>query len=156
MRRSDREIKDRSGLETILEKGDVCRIAFADDGVPYLVTLNFGYEWTGEFPSLYFHCASAGRKLEMMRANPRVCFSLDIGHELSTGPAPCDWGMKYSSIVGYGDLAELLGDDERRHGLDLIMRHYGWKGALAYDLGTFRATTVLRLAIAELSGKRKA
>ena len=55
----------------------------------YIVTMNFGYEWEGRLPAFYFHCAREGRKLEMMRSNPRVCFELDCGHALRTGPAPC-------------------------------------------------------------------
>jgi uncharacterized protein len=156
MRRADREIKDRGELLAILEKADSCALAFAAGGQPYIVKLNFGFEWVGDFPILYFHCAREGRKLEMMRANPRVCFSLDAEHELATGPAPCDWGMLYASIVGYGLLREVEGDGDRRSALDKVMRHYGWGGEGAYREGPFGATKVLRLDVAELSGKRKA
>ena len=45
MRKKDREIKDTKELEEILQKADVCRIAFAVDGVPYIVAMNFGYIW---------------------------------------------------------------------------------------------------------------
>jgi nitroimidazol reductase NimA-like FMN-containing flavoprotein (pyridoxamine 5'-phosphate oxidase superfamily) len=156
MRRRDREITDRDELIAMLEGSDSCRLAFAAGGTPYIVTLNFGYEWEGEFPLLFFHCAHEGRKLEMMRANPRVCFELDLRHELSTGPSPCDWGMKFESIVGYGILSEPLDDQERRRGLDQVMRHYGWSGEMAYNEGALNATTVLKLEVGEMSGKRKA
>lgn len=155
MRRKDREIVDRSGLREILEKADACRLAFAQGGTPYIVTMNFGFEWDGELPVLYFHCAREGRKLEMMRANPRVCFELDVDHELAKGPAPCDWGMDYASLVGYGALRELAAEDERRAGLDLVMRQYGWAGEADYRAGPLSAAAVLRLDVDELSGKRR-
>jgi hypothetical protein len=155
MRRKDREITDREGFLSIIEKADACALAFAVGEIPYIVTMNFGYEWDGEFPFLFFHCASEGRKLEMMRANPRVCFELDCGHELVTGREPCDWGMSYASIVGYGILSEISDEDERRAGLDRVMRHYGWGGEGAYAAGVLAATKVLKLSVGEMKGKRK-
>ena len=156
MRRNDRRVEGRAELAAILEAADSCSLAFASGNEPYIVKLNYGFELEGELPVLYFHCAREGRKLEMMRANPRVCFSLDAEHELATGPAPCDWGMKYASIVGYGLLREVEGDGERRSALDKVMRHYGWGGEGAYREGPLSATKVLRLDVAELCGKRKA
>jgi uncharacterized protein len=156
MRRSDRLVEGREALAGILEGADACRLAFAVAGEAYIVTMSFGYEWEGELPVLYFHCAREGRKLEAMRANPRVCFELDAERELATGDSPCDWGMRYASIVGYGILAEVPGEAERKSGLDSVMRHYGWKGAGGYAEGALRATTVLSLRVDELCGKRRA
>jgi uncharacterized protein len=156
MRRNDREIRDRESLRAILAGADACRLAFALGDEPYIATMNFGFEWEEELPVLYFHCAREGRKLEMMRKNSRVCFELDFEHELTRGPAPCDWGMKYASIVGYGTLSEISDDATRRAGLDLVLRHYGWKGEGGYGEGPLAATTVLSLRVEEMSGKRKA
>lgn len=156
MRREDRRIADQESLRALFEQADVCRLAFAVGELPYIVTLNFGFEWVGPQPLLFFHCARKGRKLEMMEANPRVCFELDLGHELVTGSAPCDWGMKYASIVGYGLLRRVAGEEERRRGLDRIMEHYGWGGAGEYSGSTLKATELLALEVDELSGKRKA
>lgn len=156
MRRADRALVGKTELMEILDKADACRVAFAAGGEPYMVALNFGYEWEGELPVLYFHCAREGRKLDAMRGNPRVCFQLDVGHELVGGASACSWGMKYASIVGYGELSEVLDEAERKRGLDRIMRHYGWEGEASYAEETMRATIVLSLRATELSGKRRA
>ncbi len=155
MRRKDRKIEDREILRRIIEGAEVCRLAFAVGDLPYLVALNFGYEWDGELPILYFHCAREGRKLEMMRQNPHVCFALDIGHKLVAGSAPCDWGMNFESLVGYGTLSEISGEAERRGALDRIMRHYGWGGEGSYRGSTLGSTLVLKLVVDEVSGKKK-
>jgi hypothetical protein len=156
MRRKDREVRDRENLAPIFDEADACRLAFAVGGTPYIVTMNFGYEWEGALPVLYFHCAREGRKLEMMRANPKVCFEVDSEHTLVTGPDPCDWGMKYASIVGYGTLSEVLDDSGRSSGLDSVMRHYGWGGGPGgYREGSLSAAAILRLDVEEVSGKRK-
>ena len=156
MRRADRRMEGRADLTAVFDEAGACSIAFAVGNEPYIVRLNFGYEWEGELPVLYFHCAREGRKLVLMRANPRVCFSIDSGHELVKGSDPCDWGMKYASIVGYGTLSEVEGEAERRAALDKVMRHYGWGGEGSYADGPMGATKVLRLEVAEMSGKRRA
>ena len=104
MRRKDREITEPESIEKIIRKADVCRIALANGDIPYIVTLNFGYSG-GTHPCLYFHCAPDGRKLDMIEKNNWVCFEMDTDHELISGEKGCDWGMKYSSVVGYGRIS---------------------------------------------------
>lgn len=58
MRRSDREVLDLDEILDIIEACDVCRIAMVDDGVPYIVPMNFGYMFDGEKLHLCFHSAS--------------------------------------------------------------------------------------------------
>jgi uncharacterized protein len=155
MRRADRAVTDKARLESMLAAADSCRLGFAVGGEPYLVALCFGHEWKGELPVLYFHCAREGRKLEMMRANPRVCFQLDCRREATAASEPCGWSMRYESVVGYGDLEEVEDPAEREAGLDLVMRHYGWDGNGTYAEKALAATAILRLRVDELSGKAR-
>lgn len=155
MRRKDRAIVDRPGLEDMLARADTCRLAFAVGGEPYIVALSYGFSWEGELPVLYFHGAREGRKLDSMRANPRVCFQLDLDHEILTGPDPCDWGTRYGSIVGWGELRETEGDAARIDALCAINRHYGWSGEPVFKPGMLAATSVLELRVSEMTGKRK-
>jgi nitroimidazol reductase NimA-like FMN-containing flavoprotein (pyridoxamine 5'-phosphate oxidase superfamily) len=154
MRRKDRRISEISDLEQIISDSDVCRVAFADNNIPYIVTMNFGYSG-GEKPCFYFHCANEGRKLEMIRKNNFVCFELDTDHELYKGENGCDWGMKYSSIVGYGRISVLKDQEARKEGLDLIMSHYSGRKGFSYDERILGNTTLLKLDIEEMTGKRK-
>jgi uncharacterized protein len=154
MRRKDREIKEVSILESIISNSDVCRIAFADNNLPYIVTLNFGYTG-GDHPHFFFHCANVGKKLEMLKKNNYVCFELDTEHELYTGENGCDWGMKFSSIVGYGKITRVEDKEERIKGLDCIMSHYSDKEKFSYDENVLENTMILRLDVEEMTGKRK-
>jgi nitroimidazol reductase NimA-like FMN-containing flavoprotein (pyridoxamine 5'-phosphate oxidase superfamily) len=154
MRRKDRQITEVRDLEMIISRSDVCRVAFADQNIPYIVTMNFGYSG-GEHPCFYFHCASEGKKLGMMSKNNFVCFELDTDHELYSGEKDCDWGMKYSSVVGYGILTVMEESEQRLSGLDRIMSHYSEKRVFSYDESVFANTTILRLDIKEMTGKRK-
>ena len=159
MRRSDREVSEIEAIETIIKKADVCRIALAVDNIPYIVTMNFGYR-SAPGQSLFFHCASEGRKLEMVRKNKYVCFEMDIEHQIyvrleKDGRKGCNWGMKYSSVVGYGNISVITEKEQKKSGLDLIMRHYGDEDEYIYDEKVFENTTVLRLDITEITGKTK-
>ncbi len=153
MRRKDREITDSAVLKPILDAADVCRIAFAGEE-PYMVAMNFGYVWNEKL-LLYFHCAKQGRKLELIRNNGRVCFQLDTDHKLMQGETACHWGMGYKSIVGYGTISIVEAIQEKRIGLDAIMRHYCFEGEPSYEKSIFDETAVLRLEVSEMTGKAK-
>jgi nitroimidazol reductase NimA-like FMN-containing flavoprotein (pyridoxamine 5'-phosphate oxidase superfamily) len=45
-------------------------LVMCHENVPYAVPMNHGYA-EGRF---YFHCATHGRKLDMLRRNPNVCY----------------------------------------------------------------------------------
>ena len=154
MRRADREIKERLEIEQILAQADVCRIALNADPAPYIVPLNFGYEWNDQL-RFYFHCASVGRKLELLKVNPHVGVEVDIAHVLLTAESACDWGMKYKSVIGTGVITSLETEKEKVHALDLIMAHYKFPGQPSYSEGMLRAVRVLCLEVTDFSSKAR-
>ena len=152
MRKKDREITDILLIERIISQCDVCRIALADNNIPYIVTMNFGYSG-GDKKYLWFHCANEGRKLDMIRKNNYVCFEMDTDHLIAEGRIACDFTMKYSSIIGYGTVSIVEDPVEKKNGLDQIMHHYTGKKEFTYKAGTFERTTILRLEISDMKGK---
>jgi len=155
LRRQDRALEGRAALEGVLAEADCCHLALVDGTEPYLVTLNYGFVWQGELPVLYFHSAREGRKLDILRRSPRVCFSVDTGHELITAPSDCGWGMRYTSLVGWGSVTLVDDPTEARRGLDAVMTHYAGPRPFEYDPKVLGVTQVLRLEVTELSGKKK-
>jgi nitroimidazol reductase NimA-like FMN-containing flavoprotein (pyridoxamine 5'-phosphate oxidase superfamily) len=154
MRRNDRKISGIQEIEEMIKKADVCRIALANNNIPYIVTMNFGYVKDPE-QTLYFHCANTGKKLDMIRQNNYVCFEMDIDHQMFRGKMSCDWGMKFRSIIGYGNISVVTEHDERILGLNSIMTHYGGDGEYSYDDKVLEKTTILSLKILEMTGKKK-
>ena len=153
MRKKEREINDTESIELIISKSDVCRIAFAYDNIPYIVAMNFGYSG-GDQPCLYFHCANEGRKLDMIKKNNHVCFQMDTDHKIYGGELGCDWGMKYSSVVGYGNISVVTDETIRKTGLDCLMKHYAGDHNFIYSKEILTRTTILRLDITEMTGKK--
>jgi nitroimidazol reductase NimA-like FMN-containing flavoprotein (pyridoxamine 5'-phosphate oxidase superfamily) len=154
MRKKEREISDMLEIESIIKRSDVCRIAFTDSDIPYIVTMNFGFSGINNM-RLYFHCANEGRKLEMIKKNNYVCFEMDTDHRIVTGQQACDFGMKYSSVVGYGYISIVNEPEEKISGLDFIMSHYTGKKDFTYKNEIISKTTVLRLDVTEITGKHR-
>jgi hypothetical protein len=154
VRRSDRELKSREEIESILSHADVCRIAINTGEAPYIVPLNFGYDWDQEL-YIYFHGAQEGRKHSLIANDNRVGFEIDIHHELVEKESACDWGMKYKSIIGFGIIEDMQDDKSKKHGLDCIMGQYGYKGDATYSDGAIKNIKVFKLIVKEISGKAR-
>lgn len=155
MRRADREITAASEIDEILSRADACRVALVDGQEPYIVTLNYGFRREGARVILYFHCANEGRKLDIIRTNPRACFCVDVDHILVEGGNGCGWGMKYSSVVGFGQLDIVTGERKREEGLQALMEHYSGRTGFSFDPQVLSATTVLRFTAERVTGKKR-
>jgi nitroimidazol reductase NimA-like FMN-containing flavoprotein (pyridoxamine 5'-phosphate oxidase superfamily) len=148
MRRQDREIVDSERIWDILVAAEVCRVAFSSEGWPYIVPLNFGI-LDGK---LYFHSASAGTKLELLAANPNVCFEVEANVKIQPGDRACSWSVRYQSVIGFGHASLVEDPDERRAGLKALITHYGDAGAeLPQQLSP--ETSVFRIDVHALYGK---
>ena len=75
-----------------------------DDGYPYAVPLNYWYDETED--AIYFHCAKEGHKLDAIRADDKVCFTV-----FEKGEQREDWSYYVRSVVVFGR-AELVEEPE--------------------------------------------
>ena len=74
MYHADREIRDKEIIKAILDMCDVINIGFFDDEYPYVLPVNFGYEYE-ENLVFYMHHAVEGYKNKLIENNPKVCVS---------------------------------------------------------------------------------
>ena len=153
MRRSDREIKDRTQIIEVMKRCDVCRLALNDEGYPYILPLNFGIEEKDGQIILYFHGASEGRKYELMAKDNRASFEMDCAHELITDPERGYCTMEYQSVIGQGRLA-ILPDDDKLEALRCLMKQYH-KEAFPFSTAALPRTTVFQLTVEHMTGKIK-
>lgn len=153
MRRKDLEVSDRAQLVEILEGCRVCRLGIADE-VPYVVPMNFGYEW-GDHLTLYFHSAPRGRKIELLEKNPRVAFEMDCGHELVPGATACRYSFKYACLMGEGTARFIDDFDEKLRALKAIMRRITGTYDHAYDEPAVKSIAVFAVDAASVTGKRR-
>jgi len=149
MRRRDREITDREEMEILLQAAQVCRLAMADGEEPYVVPLCFGYA-SGSF---YFHSAIGGRKIDILKKNPRVCIEADSTAGPIRDADPCAWGMRYASVICTGRARFIEDETEKRDGLNCILRHYG-EGPHPFDEGELANVCVIRVDAEQMTGKK--
>ena len=152
MRRKDREVRDMDEIFDILRRCDTLRIAVQGEDGPYIVPVSFGTERAGDGVAVYFHCAPEGKKVDMIRACPRVAVEADrfirtetTGHGITT---------RYESVIGRGTCEFPEDEEEIIHGLRVLLEHYGY---INYDLDRCRPVSTLRvgrIVLDEITGKR--
>jgi len=149
MRRKEREIKDAVIVHQILSQSSVCRLAIHDEPYPYIVPLNYGYKEN----ALYFHCALAGRKLELIKQNNKVGFEIEFDSEVIKGAESCQWTTHYRSVIGTGEIELITDTDGKSHGLDVIMQQHGKKDN-TYEPKVLEKALVLKLKIVSFTAKQ--
>ena len=148
MRRKDKEITDIDEIERIIKKAIRCRIGLVDNDEPYIVPVCFGYERD----ALYFHGASEGRKVELIKKNNKICFEIDTDVEVVKAEKTCSWTMKYRSVIGVGKACILEKDEEKSHGLRVIVRQYT-EGDFSFPK-KLDSVLVVRVDIESITGKK--
>lgn len=122
MTRREREVTDQKEIIRILDKCKVVHLGLVDEGQPYIVPMNYGYTMEKEQLTLYLHGATKGYKLDIMRANPKVCFEMECDVAPFEGEVACQYGTSYSSIIGRGN-AEIVDDvEEKKRALSILMK----------------------------------
>lgn len=150
MRKSRLEISNREVLEEILGTQLICRLAMIDGGKPYLLPFNYGYR----DGFLYIHSAPEGKKIDVLRENPEVCFEVEAPVEIIKGSKACDWSTRYRSVIGYG-MCEILSDQKsKQEGLQVIMAQHGAPELREFDARNMQKMVILRIRITSMTGKR--
>lgn len=149
MRRKEREITDRTLMEQVLAEEHFCRIALCEDNKPYMVPMNFGYEGG----CLYLHSACEGKKIDILKKNPNLCFEVDRGCQAIPAESPCNWSMEYCSIIGFGEAIFVEEPEEKKKGLDIIVKKYLGKPYNDYPEEMLRKLVVIKVKIKNLTGK---
>jgi nitroimidazol reductase NimA-like FMN-containing flavoprotein (pyridoxamine 5'-phosphate oxidase superfamily) len=149
MRRKEKAITKKSEIEAVILKALVCRVGLADDNVPYIIPLCFGYQ----DGTIYVHGSLQGRKADMLRKNQNVCFEFDINAEIIAAENACDWGVKYQSVIGFGKASFLEDPDDKRKALAIIMNHYS-DGPWQFPENAINGTAVIKIEIESMTGKQ--
>ena len=122
MTRRERQITDPERIVEILDTAKVLHLGLAVDNEPYVVPMNYGYAMEDGQLTLYLHSALRGKKLDMIRANPKVFFEMECGLTPFEGDVACRYGIAYSSLMGRGQ-AQLVEDiPEKQKALTLLMK----------------------------------
>ncbi|MBW6492409.1 MAG: pyridoxamine 5'-phosphate oxidase family protein [Lentimicrobium sp.] len=152
MRRVKQEITDKKIIDEILSTSDICRLGFIDMDRPYILPFNYGYK--DEF--IYIHCANDGKKIDLIKKNNTVCIEIEQIAKIERYEKACKWATTYRSVIGYGKVEIITDYEQKRQGLDVIMKHNGanFSHDLNYEKNQVDAMSILKVEITEMSGKQ--
>ncbi len=93
-------------IEEVLKKQIIGRIGCDGDGQIYVVPVSYAYD------GKYIYVRSfEGKKIEMMRKDPRVCFQVDDTENMAN----------WRSVIGWGQFEELSDVIQRNKALQLLI-----------------------------------
>ena len=122
MRRRDREVTDLNEIRHILDNGKILHLGLSDEGMPYVIPMNYGYTLENGRLIFYVHGALEGRKLDVIRKNPACCAQIDCDGALIEGKVACQYGYSYYSLMGFGRADIVEDPQEKMRGLTLLMK----------------------------------
>ncbi len=153
MTRRERQITDLSEITRILDTSKVLHLGLVDGDEPYVVPMNYGYAMENGELTIYLHGAPRGRKIDVMRQNPKVFFSMECNLQPFEGDVACRYGLAYSSLMGRGT-AEIVEDtEEKRRCLSLFMKTQTGGGEFTFDEKLVAVVSVIRIRVAEYTAK---
>ena len=149
MRKADREITDRAELEALLRKANVVHLGLWNGEQVYVVPMNYGYR----DQALYLHSAVEGRKIDILKRHPQVCFTVTGEQQVNEGEQACGWSTSFASIIGYGVATFLESKEEKIDGLNALMAQFSDR-PMEYREDVLPITAVIRIDITEMTGKK--
>ncbi|MHB1314346.1 MAG: pyridoxamine 5'-phosphate oxidase family protein [Christensenellales bacterium] len=128
MRRYEREVIGKELICKMLDMMDTIYVGMFDEDYPYVVPMNFGYEF-GEKLVFYFHSAKEGKKAGLLAKNPSVCVTAARFFNFPDRPYK-KMQHDYRSVMAFGVFSVLDPEkdpDEYTNAVEAIQRQYNRK-----------------------------
>ena len=154
MTKRERQITDEKQILDILDTAKILHLGLAVDNEPYVVPMNYGYTMEDGKLVLYLHSAVRGKKLDMIRENPRVCFEMDCDLVPFEGKVPCQYGLAYSSLMGRGTARIVEDVEEKKKAMSILMKTQTEKDFLFEDR-LVSIVAVIRIDVLEYTAKHR-
>ena len=147
-------VTDPEQIRHILDSGKVLHLGLSVHDEPYVVPMNYGYTMEDGKLVIYLHSAVKGKKLEMVQANPRVCFNIDCDRMPFEGRVPCQYGMVYSSILGRGTATLVEDPEAKMEAMSILMKTQTGKD-FTFNERLVSIVTVIRIDVQEYTAKHR-
>ena len=154
MTKRERQITDRKQVLEILDKAKVLHLGLCADNEPYVVPMNYGYTYENDNLVVYLHSAVRGKKLDMIRSNPKVFFEMDCDHLPFEGEKPCQYGLAYSCVMGKGTARIVEDVEEKKQAMSILMKTQTGKD-FTFNERLVSIVTVIRIDVQEYTAKHR-
>lgn len=148
MRRKDKMKGQDEAVQILNECTNGVLSVMGDGGYPYGVPVSYVYK-DGK---IYFHCASVGHKLDAIKADPKVSFTV-VGAD---NIAPKQFTTAYKSVICFGKASIVDINEDKMAALNIIREKYSGdfpKEGAAYIEKFWDKTTVVVIEIEHMTGK---
>ena len=151
-----REIKitEPDQIARILDTAKILHMGLAVDNEPYVVPMNYGYTMEDGKLVLCLHSAVQGKKLDMIRANPKVFFEVECDLLPFYGRVPCQYGLSYSSLMGRGEARIIEDVEEKKEAMSILMKTQTGKD-FSFEDRLVSIVSVIRIDVAEYTAKHR-
>lgn len=154
MTRREQQVTDINEIIEILEKSKVVHVGMIDGDEPYVVPMNYGYVLEDGKLTIYLHGARRGRKIDAIKANPKVFYEMCCDITPFEGEVACKYGITYASIMGRG-LATLVEDvEEKKKALSILMKTQTGKDFTFEDKLT-TVVSIIKIDTLEFTAKKR-
>ena len=150
----ERMVTDREKIKEILDRSKVVHLGMVDGDEPYIVPMNYGYTLEDDKLTLWLHCAKRGRKLDIIRANPKVFIEMECDLKPFDGDIACRYGLSYSSVMGRGT-AEIVEDVEvKKAALTYLMKTQTGKD-FEFEDKMAAIVSIIKVDVSEYTAKHR-
>ena len=154
MTKREYQITDEQEIRRILDTARVLRLGIAVDNEPHIYPMNYGYTMEDGKLTLYLHSAVKGGKLELIRANPSVCFELDCNWEPFEGKVACQYGLAYSAVSGRAKAVLIEDVAEKEAAMSILMKTQTGRD-FAFNERLVSIVSVIRLDVTGYTAKHR-
>ena len=152
--RRELEITDIKKITEILQKETVIHIALTDGDEPYVIPMNYGFTMEKGKLTIYLHGATEGKKLDLIRKNPKVFFSVESDVIPFSGQVACQFGTSYYSVMGKGEAKILEDVEEKKRGLSIFMKTQTGKD-FEFNDRMVSAVSVIKIDVSTYTAKHR-
>ena len=150
IRRKRRMISEKDAKKLLLHEKRAVLAVNGDDGYPFAFPINYFYEPESE--KIYFHGAKAGHKVDALKKDDKVCFTVYGNEKYEEG----DWAPYLQSVVIFGrcHLIEDSGITEAKV-RELAEKYYPTKEEIDAEIAAdIKAVQLYEITIEHMSGKQ--
>ena len=150
MRRFKQALTEEECVAVLKEEKRATFAVHGEDGYPYALPINYWYDENDG--CIYFHCAKEGHKLDAIKADDKVCFTV-----WQEGPQePGEWWYHMKSVICFGR-AEVMedGDEKFEKARNFGAKYFPTKEYLDEELAhSYARVNMVRIRIDHMTGKR--
>ena len=154
MTKRERQVTDPEQILHILDTAKVVHLGLSVNDEPYVVPMNYGYTMEEGKLTLYLHSAVRGKKLDMIQANPKVYFSIDCDRVPFEGKVPCQYGLSYRAVSGWGTATIVEDVEEKKQAMTMLMKTQTGKD-FTFEDRLVTIVSVIRIDVDEFTAKHR-